>query len=514
MAINVARNSRLKITRYRPIGWAASVPIAAVVGFFILLPTAKMLQRFLTIDAFAEVFTDDRLRRVLWITLWQATASTVTAIAVGLPLAVLLARRDFRGRRLVNSLLTLPFVLPTVVVALAAVTISDGSHPLLTIILTHAYFNVAVVLRIVQPHLKAIGATFESSAAVLGASPWRRLINVEIPMARRSIQQAGVLVFIFCFTSFGVVRIIGGLRNTTTEVEIFVRAIQLGDMPTAVALSVIQAVVVALVLIAFRPATPPRRTIAMSTQQRLPLRTGARLLVYTGAAIFAAPLLLIAYHSVRIGNDWTISGWRGLDGSVIRNSLTFAVIAAVLCTLAAAVMVVAVIHGGIVGRILSTLGSAPIFISAVVLGVGIVATFNTGILDIRGEAWLLPALHVIVGLPICYRIMRGPVEQLTSDHRDAAATLGASALKTIATVDLAATRRVASQCVAVGGCISLGEFGATSVLTRGDTRTVPIEISRLLGRPGDINQLQAYALATLLLLAVAVLFITLGESDA
>jgi thiamine transport system permease protein len=175
---------------------------------------------------------------------------------------------------------------------------------------------------------------------------------------------------------------------------------------------------------------------------------------------------------------------------------------------------VATTHSGASSRLISAIASIPIAVSAIVLGIGIVATFNSGWLDIRGAMWLVPVMHAIVATPITFRILRASLDVITSDHRAAAATLGASPLRTIMTVDLGAVRRSALYAGIVSGCVSLGEFGATSVLARDSSRTIPIEISRLLGKPGDLNQLHGYALATLLLLIISTAMFSTGRSDA
>ena len=87
----------------------------------------------------------------MWFTVWQALASTALTIAVALPAAYVLGRYRFRGRSLVSALVVVPFVLPTVVVALAFVAIlPDGvERGWAPILVAHAFFNVAVVVRIV-----------------------------------------------------------------------------------------------------------------------------------------------------------------------------------------------------------------------------------------------------------------------------------------------------------------------------------------------------------------------------
>ena len=503
-----------QLNQFRRIGIAFALPLVIFVGVFIALPTLNIISGALHWGAFSDALGDDRIRHVLWITVWQASWSTFVAAVIGFPLAVVLAHHSFRGKRVVAAAFSLPFVLPTVVIALAAVSLSGGSHPLITIVMTHAYFNVSVVVRVVRSHLQSTVTTFNNAAATLGAGPFERLRTIDLPIARKSLTSAMTMVFVFCVTSFGVVRIIGGISATTTEVEIFIRAIQLGDMPTAVALSVMQIVFLLLVVAFFRPTAPTLRSSSVASEYQRALDGAGRFAMWLVGCLFAVPVVVILLKSVRTGGSWSTAGWHGIDNGVLVNSLKFAAGAAVLASLLSVAAVMAVAHAGHASRVVNAFASIPVIVSSIILSVGVVSTFNTGWYDFRGSAWLLPVMHAVVALPVSFRILRGPIERLTSEHRDAAATLGASPWTVIATVDLRALRRGLLPMSAVAACISLGEFGAASVLSRSGSRTVPLEISRLLGRPGDTNQLQAYALASILMITVAVIMVTLGERDA
>ena len=508
----MARNSQLN--QFRRIGIACALPLVLFVGVFIALPTLNILSEALHWGAFSEALGDDRIRHVLWITVWQASWSTLIAAVIGLPLAVVLSHHSFRGKRVVAAVFSLPFVLPTVVIALAAVSLSGGSHPLITIVVTHAYFNVSVVVRVVRSHLQNTVTTFNNAAATLGAGPFERLRTIDLPIVRRSLTSAMTIVFVFCVTSFGVVRIIGGVSATTTEVEIFIRAIQLGDMPTAVALSVIQIAFLLLVVALFRPTAPTLRSSAVASEYQRALGGTGQSAMWLVGGIFMAPVVVVLQKSLRTGGRWSTAGWHGIDTGVLVNSLKFALGATAVASLLSVAAVLAIAHTGRTSRSVNAFATIPVLVSSIILSVGVVSTFNKGWYDFRGSAWLLPVMHAVAALPISFRILRGPIERLTSEHREAAATLGASPWTVITTVDLRALRRGLLPMSAVAAGISLGEFGAASVLSRSGSRTVPLEISRLLGRPGDTNQLQAYALASILMITVAVLMVTLGERDA
>ena len=105
---------------------AAGLP-AAFLAFFFVYPLGSILERGLTQAGGLRfpgdvLFSDDTVQ-IAWFTVWQATASTVLTLLAGMPLAWATARIRFRGRRLVRALIVVPFVLPTVVVATAFLTL-------------------------------------------------------------------------------------------------------------------------------------------------------------------------------------------------------------------------------------------------------------------------------------------------------------------------------------------------------------------------------------------------------
>ena len=136
------------------------------------------------------MLTDSGLRGIAWFTLWQAALSTVLTLLVGLPGAYVLARYDFPGKRVVRALVTVPFVLPTVVVGSAFLAL--GVQPSLgAILLAHLFFNYAVVVRTVGGLWSHLDPHQEEAARVLGASRWRAFRSVTLPALRPALDRGG-----------------------------------------------------------------------------------------------------------------------------------------------------------------------------------------------------------------------------------------------------------------------------------------------------------------------------------
>jgi len=216
----------------------AAVPVAFL-GVFFVWPLAAILRRSLVVDGRLDVpwsvLTSDTTREVAWFTVWQATVSTALTLVAGLPLAWALSRFRFRGRSVVEAVVLIPFVLPTVVVATAFVALlPDGvERSVWAILLAHVFFNVAIVVRVVGAFWAGLDRRLWDVAATLGASPTQRGMRLTLPLLAPALASAASIAFLFCFTSFGVIVVLGGPRYATFESEIYNQAVRSFDLRTA-----------------------------------------------------------------------------------------------------------------------------------------------------------------------------------------------------------------------------------------------------------------------------------------
>ena len=500
------------------------VPLVFLALFF-LYPLAAIVERGLRGegDAPLDVLTDPATVDVVWFTVWQALASTVLTIAVALPAAYVLGRYRFRGRSLVSALVVVPFVLPTVVVALAFVAIlPDGvERGWAPILVAHAFFNVAVVVRIVGTFWASLDPRVDEAAATLGAGPLARLREITAPLLAPALAAAAAIVFLFSFTSFGVVLILGGPRYATVEAEIYNQAVRLFDLRAAAVLSIVQLVcVVAAVWVAMRL----ERRIVVTGQLRA--RVGGAPCSSNGpgqarrrceprrsrALPRAAAGHVLVERSLAVGGGHGLDAYRALGRptSVLLAAPWEAVLNSVVYAAAAAAIAVAV--GGLAafalatsrGRILDGLVLLPLGVSAVMLGLGFLIAFDTAPLDFRAAPWLVPVAQALVAIPFVVRILVPTLRSIDPRQREAAALLGASPGRVRREIDLPIVSRGVAVAAAFAFAISLGEFGATVFLARPDRPTLPVAIFRFLGRPGEINVAQAYALAVVLMVLTVV----------
>lgn len=511
---------------------AVIVPLAFV-GVFFVYPVVTILGRGLwphgsiDLDPLAAVWTDGSLRSVAWFTLWQASLSTALTLALGIPGAYALFRLEFPGRALVRALVTVPFVLPTVVVGSAFLGL--GIAPSVgAILLAHVFFNYAVVVRTVGALWANLDPHQEDAARVLGASRARAFATVTLPALRPAILAATAITFLFTFTSFGVILVLGPPTRATIETEIYRQTAQLLDLGTAAALSVTQLVVIVALLLVIARLTG-RTGVALAlragrTTTRRVRSVGDR--VFLGANLATMGLLLGVPVAVLVARSFDTPAGPGLDfyrslgslraGSIafvpptdaIVNSLLFASLATALA-LAVGGMASFVIARSARGHLLDATLALPLGVSAVTVGFGFLIAFDSAPLDLRASWVIVPIAHALIAIPFVVRVATPVLRSVDPRLREAAAVLGAPPRRVWREIDLPIAARALLLGSGFAFAISLGEFGATTFLARPDRPTLPIVIFRLLGQPGAQSFGAAMAAATILaaLTALAVLLV-------
>ena len=531
-------------------------------GIFYFFPLGSILQTsFERADSgiaapFFEAIQLESVRQVLWFTIWQAALSTLLTLAVGLPGAYLFARYEFRGKSLLQALSTVPFVIPTVVVAaafyallgqrgwlnLAAMRIFGFNaapihltNTIYAILLAHIFYNTTIVLRMVGDFWSHIDPRLNQAARTLGANRTKTFFKITLPLIGPAITAAALLVFIFDFTSFGVILILGGPKFATLEVEIFYQTISLFNLPLAAVLALLQlgctlAMTIIYTRLSRRLSRPLQLRSRRYTQKRLTTwrsRLFAGVVIITLFVILITPLLALAMRSfarfepergqrVVESPGFTVDFYREL--SINRRSSLFYVppttaigislaYAAVTVILALAIGVPAAWaltrHSGLsLNRFLDPLLMLPLGTSAVTLGLGFIVALNRPPFDLRASPILVPIAHTLVAFPFVVRSLTPALRSIQPRLRQAAATLGASPRHVIRTVDLPLVGRALIVAATFAFTISLGEFGATALISRPEYPTIPLVIYRLISQPGAINYGQAMALSTILMVVV------------
>ncbi len=557
----VARLARVLLT---------ALPLAFLI-IFLVYPLLSILgvslapEGRLDLSALGELVGNRFHRRTIWFTAWQAALSTALTLALALPGAFVFARYEFRGKALLRALTTIPFVLPTVVVAAAFGALLgprgrfnlalmglfglerpplDLRHTLTIILIAHVFYNYTVVLRLVGGFWANLNPRLEEAAAVLGAGRWRLFREVTLPILTPAIAASALLVFVFCFTSFGVVLLLGGPRFATIEVEIYNQTFTYLDLPMAAVLSLVQILFTTVLIWLYThlqaKSTVPLDLRPQAATQRRPRSWRARLMVGLNVSLIiimlVAPLLALVERSLATGTGYNLTYYKELGvnrrGSIlfvspveaIGNSVSFALIAVALAVVLgtiAAMLLTRRSYGGENGpkdgtslksrlrALLDPLLMLPLSVSSVTLGLGYIVALDEPPLNLRASPWLTPLAHTLIALPFVVRSLLPALRGMNPRWREAAATLGAPPWRVWLEVDLPIVGKAMLVGAVFAFTVSMGEFGATSLIARPERPTMPVAIGRFLNQPGALNQGQALAMSTLLMLVCIVGFLTI-----
>ncbi len=516
---------------------AAALPVAFLAVFFVWPVSALVARGFIdehgfTWEAVLGVLQAPRTARVVTQTLLQALLGAFLSLLVGLPGAYLLYRCRFPGRRLLRALVSVPFVLPTVVVGVAFRSLLAEHGPLgwlgleesfVSILAALVFFNYSVVVRTVGVLWARLDPRTEDAASSLGASGIRVLATVTLPALAPAIASAGALVFLFCASAFGVVLILGGAGYGTVETEIWYQTSQLLDLPAAAALSILQLLIVAAsLMVANATRARQERALRLRGESRdQPLRARDWPAVVVTAAVVAGLLVLpLATLVARSLLTPAGVGWRYYEllATNAGGALSVSVWRSVLNSLAiaAAATAIAVTLGALVSYLLSRRPSSrlgrrglrvvdsafmlPLGVSAVTVGFGFLITLNRPPLDLRSSVVLIPIAQAMVAMPLVVRTLLPTLRAIDPRLHEAAATLGAGPGRILASIDLPFALRGLGLALGFAFAASLGEFGATAFLARPDRPTLPVVIFRLIGRPGADNFGMAMAASVVLAL--------------
>ncbi len=528
-------------------------PPLLFLGIFFFYPLAAVVVRSFAAEGrwdllpLGNLAREPYFGRALWFTTWQAAASTALTLLLGLPAAFVFARYRFPGKSILRALTTIPFVLPAMVVAAAFTALLgprgwlntqlmawlDLSRPpiqlqqtIWLILLAHAFYNTTVVVRMVGGFWANLDTRLSEAARVLGGNRARVFWEITLPLLMPAVGAAALLVFLFCFTSFGVILVLGGPRFATLEVEIYRQAVALFRLPDAAALSLAQMALTFVVMAVYtraqaRAAVPLKLRPADTTA--VPPATPGRVLVVgltvVGLLLFlAGPLIALAARSFAADDplrfyrelfvNRTSSIFYVSPGLAIRNSLLFATLTTALAlTIGVLTGLLLARERGRFGRWLDPIVLLPLGTSAVTLGFGYILALGRPPLDLRASPILVPIAHTLVAFPFVVRTVLPALRGLNPNLCEAAAVLGASPWRVWREVELPIIGRAVIVAALFAFTVSMGEFGATLLIARPEFPTMPLVIFRLLGQPGALNYGQAIAMSTLLMAVCVIAFV-------
>lgn len=508
-----------------------TVWLAALPALFLALVMLAPLWR-LAIEAragaswgmVAELWRDDYLRwRIVW-SFVQAGATCVAALVLALPVCWVLARFRFAGRALVLRLLMLPFVVPTLVAAMGVLALwgprgvisgwigIDLQDTPWLLLYGNLFFNLCLVVRAGVDALGQVSAARVAAARTLGATPWRVFWRVEWPAIVPWLASALCLVFLYCFSGFGLALVLGGQRFATAEVEIYTLVAHELKLAQAGVLALCMALLTGLVALAYAwiekgLATPGRAdAIGLRRPEGLAQWSAVVLALAILGVFCAAPLLAIVARAAGTG----MQAWAGVfDEDALHamwNTLRFTGLALLLAVL------LGVAHALAARRSVWLRAGAflPFVVSPVTVAFGLLLLYPRW----SASMLLLVAAYALLAYPFVAKSLGAALDQLPAHLAQAARTLGATPWRRFWRVTLPLVAPSLRRGMAFAAATALGEFAVTLFLSRPEWATLTTLIYERLGRPGAANQDAALVLAAVLMLMALLAFVLIEQPAA
>ncbi|TBH20546.1 ABC transporter permease [Thermus thermamylovorans] len=488
--------------------------MARLAGLFVLLflglalfyPLGRILALGVG-EGFAQTLANPYYwERYLW-SLEYGLLSAFLTLSLALPLAFLF-RRQFPLREVFLALSILPFVLPTPVVALGFLALLGprgllgvdlyGTKALL--LLAAVFYNLGLALRILLPVAVHLAEPMRA-ARVLGATPFRAFLRVGLPLLLPTLGSAGLLVFLYTFSAFGVPLLLGGPRYATLEVEVYTLLAHRLAFSEASALMLLQILTLSLALLLYRQLQPhPFAPGGLLS----PLSWAWTVGLGTFFLLLYAPLwgLLLRTETAALVSAWTSEEFTSLP-LALGNSLRFTALALLL----ALPLGIAYAAAAQKNRLLDLLGLFPLMVSPVAVGLGYLLAYPS----FRGSLGLLLTAYALLAYPLLARALLPALKGLPPSLLWAARVLGATPFRAFFRVELPLVFPALRSGLALALAAILGEFGATLVLWRPEWTTLTLAIQERLGRPGEVPFKEALAIAALLALISGLLFYLLDR---
>jgi thiamine transport system permease protein len=484
------------------------------------------------VDVAARLLSGDRETGIVGFTIYQAALSTVASVALGVPLAYILARHEFPGRRTLRSLTILPFVLPSILVAvgfraafsedgpLNAVLAVAGIGPiellfsLEAIVIAHAFYNAPLVARLTIAAWESVDASAVETARSLGANRLQAFRDVIAPQLYPSVLMGATLTFVFTLGTFPIVLALGGVELMTVEVRVF-RLVRSLDYAEAAALAIVELSLSLAVLYGYlryeaRQSIDARGARPLSRRPLVPRSLSVRtalsrlgILVYTLVAlvVFVLPIVSMIAASLTDAGGPTLDNYRFLlerqaEGAAfqvqpwpaVRNSLVF-VGGSLLLALPMGVTVAVLTTRRYRGRkLVDVVAMAPLAISGIVVGIGLLRGLVFGIeigsrRVVVGGAVAIVAAHAVAAYPFVVRTVAPGLERIDRQLVESARALGAGRSRALVDIELPLIWPGVVAGAAFAVAISMGEFTSTVVLATGtDWYSMPVAIERFIGR--------------------------------
>ncbi len=462
---------------FKPVRLLVLLLLSVFFFIFLIVPIYSVVKNGLDPAVLAECFRNPIYLEGLINSLKIALVTTCFVFVIALPPALIYDRYDFAGKKLVNTLMLIPMILPPFVGALGFMQIFGHFGTVNTVLVSCGlprvdwlggegrfwmvciiealhlypilYLNILTALANVDPAMN-------EAARNLGAGRWRRFTRITLPMIRPGVFAGGTLILIWSFTELGTPLMFGYNRVTTVQIFNGITELETNPLPYALVIVLLAAAaglyVLSRLLLGQSSATAMTKGMAGSSARKLVSWRSFAAFCPFAVISLAAGLPHIALVLTAFSTDWynsilpqhfTLLNFRNalshdmVTGSIV-NSLKYSSLAMLICLVVGVTVAVVVTRWKPRGyHVFDTLSMMPLAIPGIIMAFGFLSmTVNFPLL----RTWLDPMKNPLVLLGMAYAIRRLPyvtraacagLEQTPTDLEEAARNLGASSWGTM-----------------------------------------------------------------------------------
>ncbi len=476
-----------------------------VISFFILIIAAPIINIISNvIDNVGEIrirlFDDELLGDLQWEimkdALWHSFSTAFIAVGIdiiiGFPIAIMLTRNDFPGKKLLDALVDLPMAVPTSALGFSVLLFwrtFDVAPGKLLIIFVHVVFTFPYIVRNLKLAIEKVNPLLEKAAMTLSAPKLTVLRTISLPLIREGLIAGAILAFTRSLGETGATMICAGLIETAPLVVVGLRK-QL-QLPTASFLSLILITISLILLVIVKLIA--RRKVSTSKFWQIHYQAERELSKdkYTIGIKVIAGILMVVFILIpsffiisqinmgeiqlelfRLDNKWAHL-WKALVNSF---QIGFFVVLIDVIVGIPFAFILTREKWGRVNAILDTILDIPLTIPSAALGFAVFMFWGPAGLNFASPGMdMIIFVHMTFTFPYVVRPIAATIRTVNEGHEEASATLGASNLTTFRKITLPAIKNGIIAGMVAAFTRSLGETGATLIVMGAD-RTIPVLI--------------------------------------
>ncbi len=431
-------------------------------------------------------------------TVSQAVLSAVLSVAIAIPVARGLSRRQFFGRGMLITLLGAPFLLPVIVAVMGLLAVfgrsgwvSQGLEllglPAIPIygfhgvVIAHVFFNLPLATRIILQGWAGIPAERFRLAAQLGFSSRDMMRHLEWPMLKRAAPGAFAIIFAICLSSFAVALTLGGgPRATTVELAIY-QAFRFDfDLGKAALLASLQLVLAGSAAIFALWTSKGQagfgkgldRSAMRWDGNTLQARFGDFIFILLAALFLLVPLLAVGARGLAAFPELPISVWVAAGLSI----KVAAISAALAFCLSLSIALAAVRFAW-----LESVGLLAIAASPLVIGTGLFIVIFPFAAPQDWAMVVTACVNAVMAMPFALRVLIPAVQDVCVDYGRLSMSLGLSRFAMLRLVILPRVRAPLGFAVGLAAALSMGDLGVVALFAGTQEATLPLQIFRLMG---------------------------------